>query len=246
MHKNAILFVIIAALGGFIGGFLLANSINRSQLAVVRDQVPSSGAPATNNSSEGKDTELSASEIRAKIDEADKKPNDFDYQKNLGGALYKYAAMKQDPGLLTEAARILERAGSLKTGDLDVLILLGNAKFDIAYANKNNAGFASAREIYTKALELKPGDPDISTDRALTYFFLEPPDYEKARAELQKVIDANPKHERSMQFLIKVLVNQKKITEAERAWAKLKEINPQNRSLPDLQAEISEAQTASK
>ena len=84
MHKNAILFVIIAALGGFIGGFLLANSINRSQLAIVREQVPSSGASATNNSSESKDTELSASEIRAKIDEADKKPNDFDYQKNLG------------------------------------------------------------------------------------------------------------------------------------------------------------------
>src|SRR4051794_9486979 len=241
MHKNTILFVIIAALGGFIAGFLLANSINRSQLAVVREKAPSAGAPAANTSSESQDSELSASEIKAKIADADKKPNDFEYQKNLGGALYKYAAMKQDADLLSESARILERANSLKAGDLDVLVALGNAKFDIAYANKNNAGFASAREIYTKALELKPGDPDIATDRALTYFFLDPADYDKARAELQKVVDANPKHERSLQFLIKAFVNQKKMADADKALAMLKNINPQNRSISELESEIAEA-----
>jgi len=246
MHKNTILFVIIAALGGFIAGFLLANSINRSQLIVARDQGPSSSAPAANTSADSQGTELTASEIRAKIVEADKKPNDFDYQKNLGGALYKYAAMKQDAALLVESARILERANSLKAGDIDVLVALGNAKFDIAYADKNNAGFASAREIYAKALELKPGDADISTDRALTYFFLEPPDYDKARTELQKIADANPKHERSLQFLVKALVNEKKIAEADKALARLKEINPQNRSMSELQDEITQARAGNK
>jgi len=246
MHKNTILFVIIAALGGFIAGFLLANSINRSQLTVARDPRPSPDAPSANTSADNQDTELTASEIRAKIAEADRKPNDFEYQKNLGGALYKYATMKQDAALLSESARILERANSLKPGDLDVLVALGNAKFDIAYADKNNAGFASARQIYTKALELKPGDPDISTDRALTYLFLEPPDYDKARADLQKVVDANPKHERSLQFLIKALIDQRNMVEADKALERLKEINPKNRSISELQDEITQARAGNK
>ena len=154
--------------------------------------------------------------------------------------------MKQDAALLAEAARILERANSLKSGDFDVLVALGNAKFDIAYANKDNKGFVAARDLYSKALEIKAGDPDVSTDRALTYFFLEPPDYDRAVAELQKVADANPKHERSLQFLVQALVKQNKLAEADKVLARLKGINPQNKSLSELESQISDARTALK
>jgi hypothetical protein len=109
----------------------------------------------TNTSAEAR-TRTDCIRDPAKIAEADKKPKILTIRK-ISAVLLQIRAMKQDAGLLAESARILERANSLKTGDLDVLVALGNAKFDIAYADKNNAGFASAREIYTKALELKPG-----------------------------------------------------------------------------------------
>ena len=62
MHKNTIAFVLAAALGGFIGGFWLANSINRSAA------LPSAAAPPSNAntaSTPQSDDELSDSEITA-------------------------------------------------------------------------------------------------------------------------------------------------------------------------------------
>jgi predicted Zn-dependent protease len=245
MHRNTVLFVIIAALSGFIAGFLLANAINRSESAIVRKS--SSAALTTNgNAANGQDQDLTAEEIQAKITEADQNPNNFDFQKALGSGLYRYAAMKQDSRLLGESARILERANSLKNGDFDVLVTLGNATFDIAYSNKDNKGFVAARELYTKALEIKPGDPDVSTDRALTYFFFSPADYDTATAELQKVADANPKHERSLQFLVQAYIKQNKLAEADKALTRLKSVNSQNHSISELQSQLSEARAGIK
>lgn len=246
MQKNTALLVIIAALGGFIGGFLLANALNRSQLSNLQSKAQLASPTASPSTGDGQELELTGAEIRAKIAEADKNPNNFDFQKDLGAALYRYASMKQDAALLAEAARILERANSLKSGDFDVLVSLGNARFDIAYANKDNKGFIAARELYTKALDIKAGDPDVSTDRALTYFFLEPSDYDRSVAELQKVADTYPKHERSRQFLVQALTKQNKLAEAENALAKLKALNPQNKAISELESQISEARTASK
>src|SRR5580765_4295428 len=117
MHKNTVMFVIIAALAGFIGGFLLANSINRSEMAALRANGTQPAASNSNISQAQDETELTPGEIRGKIAEADKNPTNFAFQKNLGVALYRYAAMKQDDNLLSEATRILDRAYSLNDRD---------------------------------------------------------------------------------------------------------------------------------
>ena len=244
MQKNTVLLVIIAALGGFIAGFGLANSINRSQPAIIPAKSESSSA--INSAPADKDQDLSPAEIQAKIAEADKEPRNFQFQKDLGLALYKYATMKQDPSLLGEAARILGRARELQPKDADVLIGLGNAQFDLGYARKNNENFLSARELYTQALDVKPGDADVSTDRSLTYLFQEPPDYAKASSELQKVVESNPKHERSLQFLVQALAKQGKKGDAENALSKLKKLDPQNRAISDLEAQLKDPDTGTK
>src|SRR6187551_2370736 len=117
MDKNTVMFVIIAALAGFIAGFVLANKLNGSEMATLRAGVaqpapPSNTAPAAPVGNRPEDT-LSTEEIKAKIAEADKNPGNFSFQKDLGVALYKYGAMKQDESLLEEAVRILERARSI-------------------------------------------------------------------------------------------------------------------------------------
>lgn len=239
MHKNTIIFVFIAALFGFVGGFWLANSINRSAANTAAPQI--AAASNANSSKNNDELDLTDDEINAKIAEADKNASNFSFQKDLGTALYRYAVMKQNVGLLAESARILNRANSLKAKDFDVLTALGHAHFDIGFAKKDAAEYQKAREIYIEALEIKPGDADISTDLGLTWFLQDPPSYEKAAAQLQKVIDANPKHTRSMQFLVRVFLKQNKISEAEKTLDKLKSIDPSYNAIPELNSELSAA-----
>lgn len=242
MHKNTLAFVIVAALGGFVGGFWLANSLNRSAMnAPASENIQSSSANST--PPQGRDEpDLSPDELRAKIAEADKNPTNFSFQKDLGISLYRYAAIKQDVMLFTQAVRILERASSINAKDFDVLVALGNAHFDIGFFREDAASFQKARDVYNDALAIKPGDADVSTDLGITYFLQKPPAYDKAVADLTKVSNANPKHERSLQFLIQTYVKQNKLPEAERTLAKLKGINPGNQSLPELTAQITAAQ----
>lgn len=245
MQKNTLLFVVLALIVGIAVGFSVANYINRSEM---RSAAPQKTAATSNSNTAltSEDLELTDNEIKTKISEADKNPGNFPFQKDLGLALYQYAAMKQDTNLLTEAARILERANSLNSKDFDVLVAFGNAHFDIGFAKKDTSEYQKAREIYTKALDIKPGDADVSTDLGITYFLQEPPAYDKAAAQLQKVTDADPKHTRSLQFLVRTFVKQNKLAEAEKALTKLKAIDPNYNALSDLTKEISDARTSEK
>ena len=103
-----------------------------------------------------------------------------------------------------------------------------------------------ARTVYAKALVIKPGDADVSTDLGISYFVQEPPDYDKTIAELQKVVAANPKHDRSMQFIVQAYAKQGKVDDAEKALAKIIEINPANPAITELRSEIAAAKSGSK
>jgi len=242
MNSSSIAFIFLALIAGFAGGFLLANKLNGSEMASLRAKAGQQNIENSNQSQNPSDTTLSNEELKAKIVEADKNPANFAYQKNLGVSLYRYASMKQDNDLLAESIRILTRANSLDAKDFDVLVALGNAHFDVGFFKKDTASFQTARELYTKALELKPDDADVRTDFGLTYFLQEPPAYDKAATQLQQVLAANPKHDRAMQFLVQTYVKQGKLPEAEKTLAKIIETNPTNPAITDLRSQISAAQ----
>src|SRR5437868_4856907 len=164
MNKNLVAFILVGTLAGFIAGFVLANALNRSELTQLRNQVGRANSAPVDESKSSGDQPLSIDEIRAKIDEADRNPTNFAYQKNLGMALYRYGAMRQDVDLLSESARILTRANTLDAKDYDVLVALGNAHFDIGFSKKDAVSFQRARGLYSKALEQKPEDADVRRD----------------------------------------------------------------------------------
>lgn len=239
MDKNTILFVIIALLVGFIGGFLLANSMNRAEINAIRSLGgKQTSLPVQTNSQE---PTLSDAELKAKIAEADANSSNFAFQKDLGIALYRYAAMKQDVGILAESQRILERANSLDNRDFDVLVSLGHAYFDLGFSKKDGAGFQKAREIYANALQIQPDDADIQTDIGISYYWQPSPDYNKAAAQLEKVGAANPTHTRSMQYLARSYIKLKRLADAEKLTAKIKSINPNEGGLAELNSELAAA-----
>ena len=229
--------LIASALGGLVAGFLLANAINRNEITTLRAEFERSKSQAA-TSPTGSSNELSDDEIAATIERAEQNANDFQIQRTHGIALYRYAAMKQNVALLEQSARILERAASLQPADYDVTVSLGNAYFDIGYFSKNNQSLAKAREVYSKGLAAKPGDVEVRTDVGLTYYLETPPNLEMAANEFRKSLDKNPRHEKTLQFIVEVLAKQNKTSEAAEYLDKLRSVNPQNQSIAELNSLI--------
>ena len=244
MSKKFWFLSLLAVIASFFGGFLMANAFNRNELNSLRaenDRLKSSSPESADNSNA---SSIDNNELTQKIAEADKNPDNFDYQKNLGLALYKYAAMKRDTDLLKESARILGRAANLRSGDLDVLIGLGNAHFDLGYFGKDNAELVRSRDPYTRALALRPNDVEVTTDLGLTYFLVDPPEDQKAVVEFQKSLKSNPKHEKTLEFMIQSLIRLNRLSEAETYLVQLRVADPSSDAIDGLAAKMQQAKVA--
>ncbi len=218
----------------------MANALNRTELNTLRtDNERLKTAQSQPNQTQS-GSALSDDEIRQRIAEADRNPKDIEFQKDLGLALYRYAAMKQDADLLAEVGRVLNRAYESNKQDYDVVVAMGNIYFDIAYFKKDNAPFQKARDFYSQALQQKPNDIDVRTDLGLTYFLTNPPENERAIVEFQKSLQINPKHEKTLQVMTETLLAQNNAAEAEKYVAKLKEVNSANQYLAELESRLSQ------
>jgi tetratricopeptide (TPR) repeat protein len=241
MEKRNLWISLVAVVLSFAGGFFLANAINRSELNTLRSENERLKTAPADVQNKGSDSELTSDEINAKLAEADQNPQNFDYQKQLGLALYKYGSMKQDPELVTNSIRLLERADSLRNTDHDVILGLGNAYFDIGYFKKENEYLEKARGLYERALKQYPTDADVKTDLALTYFLFDPPDDEKAIAGFKEALKINPKLERALEFIVQSLIRTNRKAEAAEYLAQLKRINPNNDAIGGLTSKLNES-----
>ncbi|MGD9589680.1 MAG: tetratricopeptide repeat protein [Pyrinomonadaceae bacterium] len=237
MSTRSILIAAAACLAGFIAGFIFANSLNRSELA----RATMTEQPQAQNSAPGQvpgGPLLTAEEIRERVAAADRSPADFSFQRSLGLSLYRYASLRQDPSILPDAIRIMQRALDLDPADRDLLIGLGNAHYDVGYFNKDNKSFETAREFYLKALERVPRDVDVRTDLALSYFLQEPADLERAVAEFEKGLEIDPNHERSLQFLTQTYLKKNDVDKATETLERLKRVNPGHGAISELTTSI--------
>ncbi|MGI9055735.1 MAG: tetratricopeptide repeat protein [Pyrinomonadaceae bacterium] len=234
MNKSFVWISVLAVLIAFAGGFLLANALNRSEFVKItaeNERLKNSNQTPENPN----EKELSVDEVKQKIAQADQNPDNFDYQKNLGIGLYRYATVKQNPEMLIDVERLLKRAYDKNPKDQEVLVFFGNTLFDIGYAKKDNAKFEQARKIYAEALAQKPKDVDIQTDFGLTYFYENPPQDEKAITELKKALALKPDHERSLQYIAQIYARQNQADESEKYLAELRKVNPKNPIFDQLQ-----------
>ena len=246
MKRNVFGLSIIAVLVSFVGGFLLANALNRNELNTLRGENERLKISKNESNQNQPEAALSDPEIREKIAEADRNPNNYAFQKNLGLALYRYAAMKQDTELLSEVRRLLNRALENDKQDYDVIVTLGNIHFDIGYFKKDNSQLEKAREFYLTALAQKPNDVDVRTDLGLTYFLVNPSENEKAINEFQKSLQSNPKHEKTLQVMTQTFLKQENVKEAETYLIKLREVNPGNQYLTELESGIAQIKNNSQ
>ena len=237
MNTKAVGLSILAVLISFVGGFLLANALNKSEFETLRSENNRLKDVQSESNTKSEKT-LTDDQIRQRIAEADQNPGNLEFQKNLGIALYRYTTVEKNPAFLPEAARLLNRAYAKNPSDKDLITTLGHVYYDIGYFQNDNESFNKAREFYQKILNQTPNDVDIRTEYGLTYFLQNPPEYDKAVAEFEKSLQQNPKHEKTLQFLVQTLIKQGKMQEAENYLAKLKEINPKTPDLSEIQAQM--------
>lgn len=234
MPRSSLFISIISVILGFAGGFLIANALNRSEINRLQGESERLRTASTETTPRQSEVNLSAEEIRAKIAEADQNPDNFQFQRDLGLALYRYAAMKKDFDLLNDSIIILERASNLNRADADLLVSLGHAHFVVAYFAKKSGEFEKARQYYQKVIAIRPDDFDTRTEIGLTFFLQEPPDLKAAIKEFETSLRGNPKHQKTLQFLTQALWKDSRSDEAAKYLEQLRQVDPKNPAIPDL------------
>jgi cytochrome c-type biogenesis protein CcmH/NrfG len=109
-----------------------------------------------------------------------------------------------------EEIRALERVLEKDPNNLQAIISLGDKQFDAHQYKK-------AIDLYSRALKIDPGNPDVRTDMAIMYRGLK--EYDTAVKELREAAAQNPGHVNSRYNLGIILLHDKKdIRGAIAAW----------------------------
>ena len=116
--------------------------------------------------------------------------------------------------------------------DLEALIFLGNANYDITR-------FDQAIDYYVRILIIDPSNFHIRTDLSTSYYGLGQVD--KALEEVRVVLDQNPRHETALYNLGLILLEAKKDQEgAIKSWERLLSEHPDSRKSQELRDTIRE------
>lgn len=244
MSKGSIFLALVTAALGFAAGFFLANSFNRSELDNLRVEAEKYKTTAANTEKAKTEMTLSDEEIKEKIAQADANPEYLAFQRDLGSALYSYASMKQEPKLLHDAARLLERAVKLAPTDTNLKITLGNVYLNIGYAEKNSESLSKARVLYETVLKSDPSNAGILTDIGSTYLYDSPSDPDKAMTFIKRSLDLNPNDERTLYFAVQTAWKAGKTDEAGNYLQQLRSFHPSSRSINELTTMMTQSPTA--
>lgn len=238
--KSNLLFLAAGILAGFTIGFILANALSGGQRTESAGSQSANANVTTANSAEQPGRQLSEKEIRDAIQTTDARAADIDLQKRFGLALYAYANQTRDPRFLPDAARFLKRAVDANPGDRSTTVSLANALFDLGQLGEPKR-FAEARLYYQKALELDSNDVNVRTDLGLTYYLGEPSDPQSAIREYRRSLAIDPRHEQTLQNLATALIKTGNRKEAEKTIETLRNVNPKNPALADLDALLAQS-----
>lgn len=255
--------IVVGALGvalGFLGGFFLANGINREEHAKLTAELAAAragasapqGAAAAGSqkaSAEGGGDSfptLTEEQLGNAVKQADADPSNAELQHKVGQALYFYAWEKGNAQILPDVARILKRAHTLDPKNYRTTVLAGDAHFLIASGGGDTAPLGEARKFYEAALAAQPGDAQVRTNLGRTYFFDKPPNPQRAIAEYRRALQTDPRQELTLQSLAAALVESGGFEEAARRLDELEKVNPSNTELPGLRAQLEQQRNAAK
>ncbi|PYS97093.1 MAG: hypothetical protein DMF65_12275, partial [Acidobacteria bacterium] len=153
---------------------------------------------------------------------------------------------KGNASILPDVARILKRAHEADAKDYKTTVMAGDAHFLIARNSGDARPLAAARKLYEDALASKPDDAVVRTSLGLTYFYDKPSDPQRAIREYRRALQSDPRQEMALQSLAAALIESGNLDEAEKHLDELEKVNPSNRELPSLRAQLEQKRNAAK
>jgi tetratricopeptide (TPR) repeat protein len=244
--QSKLIYLMIGLLGGLITGFIVTNTINRSEIDKLHAEIKKLQVEQGNSRPKISDNSmqrLSNEEIRQAIIKADAEKEDSELQKKLGLALYNYLMHEPNSEFLPDVVKILKRAHQTEPNNRGLLIALGNTLFELGQSIEPKY-FNEARLYYLKAVELKSDDIDVRTRLGQTYYFGEPSDINRAISEYRQALSVNSKYEPALQNLASALISLGKTDEAQAKIEELEKLNSANPSLVNLRAQLIQSRNA--
>ncbi len=224
---------------GFTGGFLVANGLNKSEIQTLSAK----NAELQNSATAGNQPEqkkLSNEEVSKLLDTASKSPDDADLQKRTAFEIYRDAAASDDTGRFADVEKLLERAFTTNPEDFDVLAALAQLKFSLGKIKKDEKRIADAKAFYKKASAKRPDDVRLLIGFAASLLDLDTPDGKGAIEVLQKAYKVDSKDEMVLFYMVKAHTAAGNLKEASDFLAELKEVNPKNGLVADIEKRLTE------
>src|SRR5947209_7472000 len=259
VNTKTVLIFVAGAVLGFVVGFALANGVNRQEQDRLRAEVARTQSTGqSKNSDAGEKPQAQArddddsfptltdDQLKNAVAKADASPADAELQKKVGQALYVYAWQKGNASILPDVARILKRAHGLDQKDFKTTLMAADAYFLIARNGEDTKPLADARRLYEDALASKPDDAESRTKLGMTYYYDKPSDTQRAIREYRRALQSDPRQEMALQSLAAALIESGNLDEAERHLGELEQVNPSNRELPSLRAQLEQKRNAAK
>ena len=130
----------------------------------------------------------------------------------------------------------LQAALEQNPNDTNVIRRLADLNFDIQ-------NWARAQQLYTRYLELQPGDPNVMTDLGIS--FRESKQYDQALEQFNKAQEIDPQHWQSSYNEVVVLAfDLKRFDEADQSLSKLQELQPGNPNVARLAEAVARSRGA--
>jgi tetratricopeptide (TPR) repeat protein len=112
----------------------------------------------------------------------------------------------------------------------------------LADLNFELSRWPQARDLYTRFLELQPGNPDVLSDLGVVYRGLG--EFDKALAHFDEALRLAPDHWRSLYNKVIVLLDQHKYDEAQAVMTELEKLQPNNPNVAQLAQELQKQRKA--
>jgi Flp pilus assembly protein TadD len=213
------LFGAIGLAVGFIAMFFITKSINQNAPAMTasaaRPAARTPGAPAGQPNQQ-----QMMAEVREAMEKAKNSPNDFVAQATVAQMYYQI-------GMTEEAVEYMKKAydaNPTEAGKMGIQPYVGQHYFD-----KKN--YQEAEKWFRRALEVDSSDTEVLVHLGVSFIQRTPPEPDKAVTFIQSALKQKPTDGHALGHLISAFALKKDTRGAEEALKRLKEAEPNNKSI---------------
>jgi len=213
---------------GFIVSFIWTRDYNRKNAvaSTPSGSQTAAGAPGGNNQ-QGQQAMMG--QIKQILEKARENPKDFDAQIEVASAYDSIGRTKEAVEYLIKALE----ADPKEKRAAGICGYIGDYYFQ-------QKAFPDAEKWFRRAAEANPSMPDAYIEVAATYIERQPPNPDKAIEELQRALSLDPKSAHALEHLTEAYALKKDSRGADDAISRLKQADPANKRLPQLQSMVSD------